>query len=162
MFIEVAATISLLLLGVPKPASVPGCQLADKRVESLIARKAAELHGIEYCQYRLYNTMDDLEGDGANDFVVVFTVEGPNGSNGYKSFMAVFLSSRKPNEAPVIVPVGGKGERDPIKIHVQKGKINLETMEYLPSDALCCPSGRGTLVFHLIGKELRAAGKPSE
>ena len=59
-------------------AAQPGnasCHTADSRVESLISGKAAELQGQEYCQFRLYHTIDDVDADGRDDFLVIFAVE---------------------------------------------------------------------------------------
>jgi hypothetical protein len=56
-------------------AGAPTCTTSDLRLESLIAAKAAELSGTEHCQFRLYDTLSDLDGDQLSDLVVVFTVE---------------------------------------------------------------------------------------
>src|SRR6185295_20383611 len=61
----------LSLLAAPPPT----CKTADPRVEAVIDAKLKETRGSEYCQARLYNTLDDLDGDGREDFVLVFTVE---------------------------------------------------------------------------------------
>lgn len=158
-----AITLSLTLLTGGKPkAPVPGCRLADKQVERVIARKAAELHGMEYCQFRVYHTLDDLDGDGLDDFVVLFNVEAMEGGNDHACFMAVFLSSRKAGEAPIVLRTGGRGEQDPVAVEVKKGRITLDTLEYLPSDPMCCPSGKGKLVYELSGRALHLVNKPSD
>ena len=51
-------------------AGEPTCHTADSRIEGLISAKAAELQGQEYCQFRLYHTIDDVDGDGRDDFLV--------------------------------------------------------------------------------------------
>ncbi len=48
------------------------CRLADKSVEDAIHAKATALKGDEYCQYRRYDALDDLDHDGRADLVVAF------------------------------------------------------------------------------------------
>lgn len=124
------------------------CRLADARVEAAIAKKAASLDADEYCQFRHYEAMSDLDGDGKNDLVVLFAVE-PRGGNDHLGFMAVFLSSDPGDAEPLIAATGGRGERDAVSIDVRGRRIELGTLEYKPSDPMCCPSGKGTLVFEL-------------
>ncbi len=143
--------LAVALLVVPQGA--PSCRTADDRVERLIADKAKELGGEEYCQYRLYDALDDVDGDSKDDFIVVFTVEGPNGGNFHQSFMYVFLSSSK-SPQPLLVKVGERGERDPEGVSGEQGKIVLMTREYLAKDPQCCPSGHGKATFALKGGKL--------
>lgn len=63
------------------------CRLADERVERVIAAQAKELHGTEYCQFRLYDAIDDFDGDGIDDFAVTFNVEGSGGGGMVDSFL---------------------------------------------------------------------------
>ncbi len=131
------------------------CRLANTHVEAAIARKAAELHGDEYCQYRHYETMSDIDGDGKPDLIVLFNVE-PRGGNDHLGFMAVFLSSDREGEKPLIVATGGRGERDAVGITVRGRRILLDTLEYLPKDPMCCPSGKGQMIFEHTGRALKA------
>ena len=142
-----------------KKSPLPGCKLADAAVERVIASKARQIGGQEYCQFRHYNTLDDVDGDGVDDFIVLFTVEGRGGGgNDHTSFMAVWLSGR-PN-SPLVVETGGRGLRDPVAIEVRDRKIRLETLEYLPKDPMCCPSGKGELPYEIKGGKLEAVKKP--
>jgi hypothetical protein len=147
----------LLLAGVPP---VPNCTLANQEVEAVIGRKAAELQGAEYCQFRRYNATDDLDGDGVDDLVVLFTVESVGGGgNGHVNFMAVFLSTRKPGQPSLLAETGRRGLRDPREISVRDHRIILKTAEYSPGDPLCCPSGHGELVYVISGQSLRLVTK---
>ena len=125
-----------------------GCRLADAHVEAAIAKKAAALNAEEYCQFRHYEALRDVDGDGKDDLVVLFNVE-PREGNDRLGFMAVFLSSDPPDADPLIAATGGRGERDAVSIDVQGRRIALGTLEYRPQDPMCCPSGKGTLVFEL-------------
>jgi hypothetical protein len=147
------STIGSLVLFACAREIVPTCNVRNELVESIIAAKAKELNGQEYCQFRHYQTLFDIDKDGTDDFIVLFTVEGiGGGGNNHYDFMAVFLSGR--GWQPVITGTGGRGERDPIGVDFKDGKIVLDTLVYLPSDALCCPSGKGTLTYELRGDNL--------
>jgi hypothetical protein len=138
----------------------PSCATQSKIVESTIAAVARDLKGQEYCQFRHYHALDDVDGDGTDDFIVLFSVEGMGGGNGHEDFMAVFLSGR--NWHPLTTRTGGRGERDPISVEVKNHRIVLETLVYRPSDAMCCPSGKGTLIYEIQGKGLQLVAQTVE
>ena len=147
------STIGSLILFACVRKSVPTCNVRNELVESTIAAKAKELKGQEYCQFRCYQALFDIDKDGKDDFIVLFTVEGiGGGGNSHDDFMSIFLSSR--NWQPITTRTGGRGERDPVGIDFRDGKIILDTLVYLPSDPLCCPSGKGTLTYELRGGNL--------
>ena len=85
----------------------------------MIEAKVKETAGSEYCQARLYHTIDDLDGDGREDFVLVFSVEAAAGGNDSVQYLAVFPSATQ--WAPVIVKVGQRGERYIDNIEVDAG-----------------------------------------
>jgi hypothetical protein len=129
---------------------VPNCKLKDERVERPIAEKARQLQGAEYCQFRRYNSINDIEGDGKDDFVVIYTVEEVHRSmNHYLQFMLVFLSS-KPRSKPLEIQVGERGKRSVDEIGlVGRNKIILGNDVWISGDALCCPSGKGKSVYEI-------------
>jgi hypothetical protein len=141
-------------------AAEPTCKTADQRVEALIEAKLKEANGTEYCQARLYHTIDDLDGDGQGDFVVVFSVEAAAGGNNSVQYLAVFPSGSQ--WAPVVVKVGQRGERYIDGIEVRPDRLLvLHTSEYEPGDAMCCPSGEGQLTYRLEkGKISAVTGAP--
>ena len=143
--------------GAARPSAPPSCRTATPEVERLIAEKARALAMTEYCQFRRYDALDDVDGDGKDDFLVLFTVEGPSGGNDHVSFLAAFLSTRPGR--PILVETGRRGERDPVSIEARRGEVALETREYLPSDPMCCPSGKGRVVFRLSGGRLLPVAK---
>jgi len=139
----------------------PTCRTADARLEQLVAAKTVELRGQEYCQYRLYHTQDDVDGDGVSDFVVVFAVEGTGGGgNNSVQFLVLFPSARE--WEPIVAEVGKRGERFVEGIEVDEQGIRLRTSEYLKQDAQCCPSGKGELRFTFVRGRLLGAivGRP--
>jgi hypothetical protein len=141
----------LLMLATPGPT----CKTADRRVEALIEAKVKEAGGSEYCQARLYHTIDDLDGDGREDFVVVFSVEAAAGGNNSIQYLAVFPSVTQ--WAPVVVKVGQRGDRYIDNIEVDPGRLLvLLTSEYEPGDPMCCPSRDGELTYRLDKGQITA------
>ncbi len=139
----------------------PTCRTQSKRVEATIAAVARHLKAQEYCQFRQYYTLDDVDGDGKNDFIVLFSVEGMGGGgNDHADFMAVFLSGQ--SWRPITVKTGGRGERDPISAEVRDHRIILATRVYRPEDPLCCPSGNGTVTYEVHGTTLRLVAEHEE
>ena len=140
----IALLMPLLLL---QASGGPSCMVADHRIEDLIATKRIALHGHEYCQFRIYQALYDIDGDHTDDFLVVFSVEGAEGNMGEViQFLAVFASVD--HWQPVVREVGRRGIRlvDAIQV-AGNGTIQLSTQVYQLSDAMCCPSGKGTLNF---------------
>ena len=131
---------------------VPTCVTQSAELERLIAEKARELGMTESCQFRRYDALDDVDGDGKEDFLALFTVEGPRGANDHVTFLTVFLSGSP--SSPIAVEAGRRGERDPVAIDARRGEIGLDTLDYLPRDPMCCPSGKGRLVYRLSGGKL--------
>jgi len=141
--------------------SGPTCTTQSKLVESTIAAVARDLKAKEYCQFRRYQALYDVDGDGESDFIVLFSVEGvEGGGNDHYDFMSVFFSGRK--WQPVTVKTGGRGDWDPISVEVQNHKIILQTLVYRPTDPLCCPSGKGTLIYEVHGNKLELVAEGEE
>ena len=141
--------------------SNPTCATRSKLVESTISAVSKGLKGEEFCQFRHYQTFGDVDGDGTDDFIVLFSVEGMEGKgNSHYDFMSVFLSGRK--WQPITVKTGERGERDPISVEVRGRKMILETVVYRPSDAMCCPSGKGALVYEVSGSQLKLTAETQE
>ena len=94
-----------LLIQVP---GAPSCTTADRRVEEAIVATQRELQGQALCQYRLYETLSDVDGDGVTDFFVVFTIEGAHGSaTNSIQFLGMFASGT--GWRPVVTEVGRRG-----------------------------------------------------
>ena len=143
---------AFLIVGQLVFADVPNCKLADSSVEKMISDKAMELKGEEYCQFRIYHSMDDVDGDGREDFIVVFTIEGTdNGTNNHLTFLAFFGTV---SEKPILNEVGERGERDITGIEVEGRSIILKTLEYKESDPMCCPSKSSSVTYHLSRDKL--------
>ena len=155
-----AVYLLIALFPISLYATGHGCGLADTAVESLIKSKAKELKCEERCQFRIYDSLDDIDGDSNDDFIVIFTVEGPEGANFHQSFMYVFLSSNK-TAKPLFAQVGERGQRHPESVSGERGKIVITTREYLPKDPQCCPSGHGKVLFAVKDGRLVEAKPPA-
>jgi len=134
---------------------IPDCKLANEYIEQLISKKAEELQGVEYCQYRHYNSLDDLDNDGVDDFILVFSVEGALGNAGNSiEFMMVFLSTIKVS-SPLETQIGNRGKVtfDDF-VNVSNNIIELELLVWRENDALCCPSGKGKAIYQIKDKQI--------
>jgi len=121
-------------------------------IRSYIANQARRERGEEYEDARKI-IAGDLNGDGSPETVVLYTIEGQQGSNNYIQYLAVF-SRRKNQLVPIAhTAVGGKSYRSIELNSVDKERINLDTLSYGPKDASCCPSVKGTTSYALLGKK---------
>ncbi len=139
----------------------PSCRTSDARVEGFIAAKARELGGSEYCQFRRYETMSDVDGDGVDDFVVVFGIEGRNGGgNDITQFLAVFGS--RAAWKPRVVECGGRGTRLVDEIEgASDGIVVMTASVYREKDPMCCPSGETRIAFRIDGEKLVEVPAPA-
>jgi hypothetical protein len=151
---ETMMVAMLLALAVVSPT----CKTADARLEAVIAAKAHELKAREYCQFRIYETLSDIDGDRVDDFLVVFAVEGVGGGGNNSLQFLVALASGSAWR-PVIVQVGARGRRLVKSIEASGGVVVLHVLEYAPTDAMCCPTRSGTARYRIEGGGLKELNK---
>ncbi len=91
----------------------------------------------------------DLDGDGSDEHLVFFTLEGFGGGNNYVRYLAVYRYV-----APVWFPsytllVGGKGSAGVTgaTLRLEGGVLSTEAMLPDDDDATCCPSVESELAF---------------
>jgi hypothetical protein len=144
---------AVLLISTMLPA-FPADEQDAAVIDSFIARQARRERGEEYREARRVVT-GDLNRDGTPETVVLYTVEGQNGTNLHIQYMAVFVR-RSAKLVPLThADVGGKTSRGVENIAVEDNSIRLETLEYRPEDASCCPSEKGTTRYVLEGGRLK-------
>jgi hypothetical protein len=114
-------------------------QSSEHAIDRFIARQAERENGEEYKEARKVVSAD-LNRDGKLDRVVLYTLEGFNGTNNYHQYLAVFLFDGKSYKHASHVVVGGKFFRGVGLRSVSGSTINLDTMEFRKSDPACCPS----------------------
>lgn len=130
-----------LLLAHRLEAAAPTCQLKDERVERAIASVAEELQGSEYCQFRHYLALEDIDSDGKRDFLVTFNVEGTGEGSGNDvvAYLMAFMTSRT-GKAPMRLEIGARGTRLPNAVWFDGRDVLVGFVRWLDSDARCCPS----------------------
>ena len=128
---------------------------SDKSIiNSFITRQAKRERATEYEEARSI-VQGDLNADGAEDAVVLYTLEGQGGSNQYVQYLAVFINRKGRLVYLTHQVLGGKNRRSIDSVSIKDGKINLQTLEYLPADASCCPSKKGQMRFILSAGRLK-------
>lgn len=127
----------------------------DKTViDNFIAKHQRRESATEYKEARSI-ARGDLNNDGNEDVVVLYTLENHGGTNQYVQYVAVFVNRRRRILYVTRQLVGGKNRRAIDSVSIKDGKLNLQTQEYLPTDASCCPSKKGKVSFMLSQGKLK-------
>jgi hypothetical protein len=148
--------ISLLILVeiCAAPLTLAQSQSDKSIINSFITQQAKRERATEYEAARSI-VKGDLNADGAEDAVVLYTLEGQGGSNQYVQYLAVFIHRKERLVYAARQAVGGKNRRSIESVSIKGGRINLQTLEYLPTDASCCPSKKGQMRFVFNGGKLK-------
>jgi len=147
-------SLILVFLFFPTPAI---CTIQDQDatvIDTYIARQARRERGEEYKDARKV-IVGNLNNDDSPETVVLYTIESQGGTNNYVQYIAVFVR-RNGKLAPLTrAAVGGKSRRSVELISIDHKTIQLETLDYGPNDASCCPSIRGRTQYVLVRGILR-------
>jgi hypothetical protein len=128
---------------------------ANKSIDSFIGKQAKQYNADEYAEGRKI-VRGDLNRDGKKETVVLYTLESFNGGNNNIQYLAVFLETKTGKLRYLTHKiVGGKERRAVESVSVENGEIFLDTLEYLSSDASCCPSKKGKTQIKLVNNKLR-------
>jgi hypothetical protein len=136
------------------PLALAQSQRDESIIKSFIAQQAKRERATEYEEARSI-VRGDLNADSAEDAVVLYTLEGQGGSNQYVQYLAVFINRKGKLVYATHQAVGGKNRKSIESVSIKDGKINLQTLEYLPTDASCCPSKKGQMRLILSGGRLK-------
>lgn len=136
------------------PMTMAQSQSDKSVINGFITQQAKRARATEYEEARSI-VKGDLNADSDEDAVVLYTIEGQGGSNQYLQYLAVFLNRQGKLVYVTHQVVGGKNQRSIDSVSIKGGKINLQTLEYLPTDASCCPSKKGQMRFILSGGRLK-------
>jgi len=123
-------------------------------IDSFITKQAKKEKAVEYKDARTI-MRGDLNGDGKEDVVALYTLESFKGTNLYLQYLAIFIKDSGNLRRVNHQIVGGKNRRVAELKSVINGEIHLDTQEYLPKDASCCPSKKGNTRFSLIRGKLK-------
>lgn len=152
---NVIATLVMLLLS--SPIVVSARQDQDTAViDAYIAAQARRERGEEYKEARKV-VVGDLTHDDVPETVVLYTIEGQHGTNLSVQYLAVFERHDGKLTALTHADVGGRGKsaRGVELNSVGDNAILLDTLNYGPKDAACCPSVKGKTRYILSGKLLQ-------
>jgi hypothetical protein len=154
---RIVTVLSLLIpveLMCAAPLTSAQTQSDKSIINSFITRQAKRERATEYEEARSI-VKGDLNADSAGDAVVLYTLEGQGGTNQYVQYLAVFINRKGRLVYVTHQAVGGKNRRSIESVSIKDGRINLQTLEYLPTDASCCPSKKGQTRFILGGGRLK-------
>ena len=139
----------LTVLIISFSASFAFAQNSDKAaIDKFISAQATREHGEEYPEARKVAT-GDLDKDGIAETVVLYTIEGQNGSNDHVQYLAVFTRANRQLVHLTHTSVGSKTYRDVELDSISNGLINLTTNGYAKNDPACCPTLKGKAWFKL-------------
>jgi len=155
---KIIFAVSIVLLFAP--AAFPQDQ--DKAaIDKFISNQATRERGEEYPDARKVVT-GDLNGDGTPETVVLYTIEGQNGTNNHIQYLAVFERVNGQLVHMTHVDVGSKSNRGVELDSVTNGMINLTTMRFGPNDPACCPTVKGKAWYRLVKGTLQAVRRPGK
>ena len=134
-------------------APIASAQDTDKAaIDKFIAGQATRAHGEEYPDARKVVT-GDLDADGVAETVVLYTIEGQDGSNNHIQYLAVFTRANRQLVHLTHTSIGSKSYRDVELDSITNRLINLTTMGYAKNDPACCPTLKGKAWYKLaLGK----------
>ena len=117
--------------------------------------------GTEYKEARRF-CLEDIDGDGKDDIAVIYILESFCCGNNYHFHLAVFINKGTKYELVTSTEVGGNGSRGVNFNTIKNGKIQLNTVKYLPGDAMCCPSSKGRTTYILKNGKLIESDRGGE
>jgi hypothetical protein len=147
--------VVLFIIGFCIGSSVAIADNADTAlINSFISKQAEREKGEEYEDARKI-LAGDLNRDRAPDLAVLYTIEGQDGTNTHVQYLAVFIRMKGRLLPATYTAVGGKSRRSVELKSIKNNVILLNTLNYTPDDAACCPSKKGSARYVLANKKLK-------
>jgi hypothetical protein len=126
-------------------------QLVDGKLESKYGEGASQVNRGELTRMAL----GDLNGDGAQDGVVILSVN--TGGSGVFVYMLVVVNQ---NGAPQQVAAELLGDRVNVQnLVVKEGQIVLNALGFAPGDPMCCPTQSVIRTYRLQGDKLQVVSE---
>ncbi|MCD2453450.1 hypothetical protein GO003_024010 [Methylicorpusculum oleiharenae] len=125
-------------------------------IDLLIAEQEKQDEGSEYKDVREV-VNGDLNNDGIQDTVVLYSIDGGGGGNMSEQYLAVFLRLKDALKPIANIMVGNTSGlyRIANSITLTGTSIEIETSEYVQDDARCCPSKKGKTFYVLADGKLK-------
>jgi len=103
----------------------------------------------------------DLNGDGVEDHLIAFTFQWdkPGHSRPYMHFVVAFVSTPSATfDATniLLIPDSELLFYSDFEVEVRGNVVAVKGKKRTPTDAQCCPTARGEIVFGLVNGKLRA------
>lgn len=143
---------------------VSGCgadmKTLDRQIDGVVNGLTKDSEAAEYRKARTTHIVD-VDGDGQQDAIVFFTIEGRDGGNNFESYFAVLKGQSSAFLMQDVVQIGGGGLGDPSYElpSIKNGRIIIQRDEYGDEDSRCCPSKKSQIVFILQRSKLVDASK---
>lgn len=137
-------------------------------LESEIVRLAEQMSDgfSEYVEGSITTLECDPPACKRDSVLVLFSVEGEGGGNGYKQYLAVFSKNEQLYDVPAryrfrpyklnaFLQVGQDYERWFGTLEIKQKLVVLSGARWTAKDAHCCPSGKSTTRYRLGEYEIR-------
>jgi len=94
----------------------------------------------------------DLDGDGQDERLVFFTIEGFGGGNNYARFLAVYRYIEPVWIVATVDGVGGRGSASVLgdTVRLTGSTLSVNARFYDDEDGMCCPTLDGQLEFRVL------------
>jgi hypothetical protein len=128
----------------------------NRQVDNVVLRiKGEDKDAVEYRKARTIHFID-VDGDGVQDAIVFFTIEGMNGGNNYDQYLTVLKGQASGFLLLDTALVGGgaKGAASYELPAVKERRITIQRTEYANEDSRCCPSKKSSITLVLQGSKL--------
>ena len=119
--------------------ALSGCtsSVSHETVQQHITNQAHQIEAHAPAASRMI-AVADFDDDGIADTAVVYTLESAHHDNSHQQFLAV--SSSRLGGRFFDVVAGGKDDRAIVGVRIAALQVELAILEYVPTDATCCPS----------------------
>ncbi len=144
--ITITLLVALAVVQSPTFASSAVSPEEQEAIAAFIAKEGAEKSGEEDQEAR--KIIVEANPEARASIAALYTLEGVRGGTDWLQYVAVFTRSPTGLQSLDPIRVGGKGLRVVKFKAYEKGILELSTLNYSQSDALCCPSVPG--VTHII------------
>lgn len=147
---------TLLLMVMAAPALAADLGELNHQVDNVVIRiKGEDKDAVEYRKARTIHFID-VDGDGVQDAIVFFTIEGMDGGNNYDQYLTLLkgLPSGFFLIDTALVGGGAMGAASYERPTVKARRITIQRTEYAEEDSRCCPSIKSSMSLILQGSKL--------